>query len=208
LSLSSSESVRDALPRGLTIVNPEFLSYRSSYGISRSNIVPRRLPSCRPRRSRRSFECCRTAKSCRLARPSPAASTCASWRPAIATSRRWWARGLFRADLLARISGFVVWLPPLRDRREDLGILIAALLKRQLADRAGEISFSCDAARALLLYPWPFNVRELEKWLATSMVLSGGHRIELEHLPVRVDARQEAPRAAANTGTNTLVRAH
>ncbi len=118
------------------------------------------------------------------------------------------ARGLFRADLLARISGFVVWLPPLRDRREDLGILIAALLKRQLADRAGEISFSCDAARALLLYPWPLNVRELEKWLATSVVLSGGHRIELEHLPVRVDARQEAPRPTANAGTDTVVRAH
>src|SRR6266852_6634237 len=50
------------------------------------------------------------------------------------------ARGLFRADLLARISGFAVWLPPLRERREDMGILIAALLNRQLGDRAAEIS--------------------------------------------------------------------
>jgi len=107
------------------------------------------------------------------------------------------ARGLFRADLLARISGFSVWLPPVSERREDLGILIGALLKRQLAERASEISFSCDAARALLLYNWPLNVRELEKWLAASVVLSGGHRIELEHLPGRAHCGQETSRAAS-----------
>ena len=115
------------------------------------------------------------------------------------------ARGLFRADLLARISGFVVWLPPLRDRREDLGILIAALLKRQLADRAGEISFSCDAARALLLYPWPLNVRELEKWLAASVVLSGGHRIELEHLPGRCHGGPEISGGASKPGSDAVL---
>src|SRR5229473_294762 len=107
------------------------------------------------------------------------------------------AQGLFRADLLARISGFLVWLPPVRERREDLGILIAAILKRQLADRAGEISFSCDAARALLLYHWPLNVRELEKWLAASIVLSGGHRIEVEHLPIRAQGGVEAPKTGS-----------
>ena len=107
------------------------------------------------------------------------------------------ARGLFRADLLARISGFSVWLPPVSERREDLGILIGALLKRQLAERASEISFSCDAARALLLYNWPLNVRELEKWLAASVVLSGGHRIELEHLPGRAHCGQETSGAAS-----------
>jgi len=113
------------------------------------------------------------------------------------------ARGLFRTDLLARISGFVVWLPPVRDRREDLGILTAAILKRQLGDRAGEITFSTDAARALLLNQWPLNIRELEKWLAASAVLAGGHRIELEHLPGRVNARQEVVGASpAQRGTD------
>ncbi len=107
------------------------------------------------------------------------------------------SRGQFRADLLARISGFVAWLPPVRHRREDLGILIGTLLKRQLADRTGEVSFSCDAMRALLLYNWPLNVRELEKWLAASLVLSGGQRIELDHLPVRVNTRQEVPGTTA-----------
>ena len=118
------------------------------------------------------------------------------------------ALGLFRADLLARISGFAVWLPPVRERREDLGILIAAILKRQLADRAGEISFSCDAARALLLYHWPLNVRELEKWLAASIVLSGGHRIEVEHLPIRAQGGPETPKAdSPKPGPDSVLRA-
>jgi len=113
------------------------------------------------------------------------------------------ARGLFRTDLMARISGFVVWLPPVRERREDLGILTAAILKRQLGDRAGEITFSTDAARALLLYQWPLNIRELEKSLATSAVLAGGHRIELEHLRGRVNARPEVVGASpAQMGTD------
>ncbi len=107
------------------------------------------------------------------------------------------ARGLFRKDLLARIAGFMLWMPPVRERREDLGILIGALLKRQLADQAGAISFSCDAARALLLYHWPLNIRELEKWLAASTVLSGGHRIELEHLPGRVNGRPQVSEAVS-----------
>jgi len=115
------------------------------------------------------------------------------------------ARGLFRTDLLSRISGFVVWLPPVRERREDLGILTAAILKRQLGDRAGEITFSTDAARALLLYQWPLNIRELENGLHASAVLAGGHRIELEHLPDRVSAGPQVVAAsAAQIGTEAL----
>jgi transcriptional regulator with GAF, ATPase, and Fis domain len=114
-------------------------------------------------------------------------------------------RGVFRADLLARISGFVVWLPPVRERREDLGILIGALIQRQLGDRAGQVSFSGDAARALLLYHWPLNVRELEKWLAASIVLSGGHRIELEHLPAHARGGQEMPAPASPKPASEVV---
>ncbi|WP_437995109.1 sigma 54-interacting transcriptional regulator [Sorangium sp. So ce185] len=92
-------------------------------------------------------------------------------------------RGDFRGDLFARLSGFVLELPPLRKRREDLGLLIAALLRRAAPDRAGEISLSCEAARVLLLREWRLNVRELEKCLATAIVLAGSGRVELGHLP-------------------------
>lgn len=85
----------------------------------------------------------------------------------------------FRADLLARLSGFTVRLPSLRERLEDLGILIAALLARH-ADPSATISV--DAMRVLLRHNWPLNVRELEHCLRAALALSPS-RIEIEHLP-------------------------
>jgi DNA-binding NtrC family response regulator len=103
------------------------------------------------------------------------------------------SRGLFRDDLHARLNGFVVRLPPLRERREDLGLLIAALLPRVAAGGAERVSFTSAAARALFAYRWPQNVRELEKCLGAAVVLAGGGEIDLEHLP---ETLRESPAAA------------
>ena len=103
------------------------------------------------------------------------------------------ASGEFRADLLARIAGFTVRMPPLRWRREDLGILIAALLRRIAPDRAARVQLSGEAARALLRYRWPLNIRELEKCLTAAVVLAGDGPIELAHLPEAVRAALAAP---------------
>lgn len=94
----------------------------------------------------------------------------------------------FREDLLARISGITVRLPPLRERREDLGLLIASLLERLAADKAGGVSFKRKAALAMLRYAWPLNVRELEKSLESAVVLARGDPIDLQHLPQAVRA--------------------
>ena len=98
------------------------------------------------------------------------------------------ARGEFRADLYARISGFTVELPPLRERREDLGLLVGTLLQRHLPERAESVAFTSEAARALFRYPWPLNVRELEKALSTAVVLAGENPVEPSHLPTAVAA--------------------
>ena len=95
----------------------------------------------------------------------------------------------FRADLLARLSGHVCALPPLRERREDLALLVPSLLSRA---NAPDIGFSADAARALLRHEWPLNIRELEKCLAAAALLAAGGEIDLEHLPVSL----RAPKAA------------
>jgi sigma-54 dependent transcriptional regulator, acetoin dehydrogenase operon transcriptional activator AcoR len=92
------------------------------------------------------------------------------------------ADGRFRQDLYARLSGFEIVLPPLHDRREDLGTLIAAILPR-LVERPERITLHRAAARALLRYPWPLNIRELEQALRSAVALADTGEIRLDHLP-------------------------
>ena len=103
------------------------------------------------------------------------------------------ARDQFRRDLLGRISGFMVRLPPLRQRREDLGLLLAALIWRAVPDRPDAVRLHPDAARALVRHEWPLNVRELEAALQVATALAGDQPIRVEHLP---EAVRSAPRAA------------
>ncbi len=92
------------------------------------------------------------------------------------------AEGQFRLDLYARIAGHEIALPPLRERREDLGLLLRDLLARH-ADRPLGIAVS--ALRALALHDWPRNVRELEQAIAAAAKLAGD-TIEQANLPVSV----------------------
>ncbi len=103
------------------------------------------------------------------------------------------ASGRFREDLLARLSGFVMDLPPLRSRREDLGLLVAALLPRVAGAKARQLSFSMNAARAMLSHRWPLNVRELERALEAAAVLSPDGVIQREHLPPGVGGEPAPP---------------
>ncbi len=93
--------------------------------------------------------------------------------------------GTFRRDLLGRLSGLSLHLPPLEDRREDLGLLIAELLRRSAPTDAERLALSIDATRALFRYDWPLNIRELERGLSAAVALCSG-RIELEHLPAAI----------------------
>jgi sigma-54 dependent transcriptional regulator, acetoin dehydrogenase operon transcriptional activator AcoR len=117
------------------------------------------------------------------------------------------AAGTFRRDLLARLSGFVFQLPRLRERREDLGLLIRVLLHR-LAAVPGNISFSLDATRALLAYPWPLNVRELEKCLAAAIAQAPDGVIRAVHLhdAVRVGPSPHKPDDASVSSEAALER--
>ena len=116
------------------------------------------------------------------------------------------AEGTFRHDLFARLAGFRVAVPTLAERRTDLGILIGALHARMFpADHPG---FDIDAARLLLRYPWPLNVRELEQALATAQVLAGTEAIRAEHLPdtVRTGRPPGAPRPVVLNENDQKVR--
>jgi len=89
------------------------------------------------------------------------------------------ARGQFRADLWARLSGVVVRLPPLRARREDFGILFASLMRKLAPERIEDLSLTRDSARALLAHTWPLNVRELENLLRSGIGLMTGNVLDI-----------------------------
>jgi transcriptional regulator with PAS, ATPase and Fis domain len=72
------------------------------------------------------------------------------------------ATGGFREDLYGRLAGQIVRLPPLRERLEDLGLLLARLLARHATS---DVTIELDTARALVRHRWPRNVRELEMTL-------------------------------------------
>ena len=105
--------------------------------------------------------------------------------------------GAFRKDLLARLRGFAVHLPPLRDRREDVGRIVATLLERIVGDRAATIRFTRKAARRLFAHDWPMNVRELEQVLRAALVLCESGEIDVAHLPSAIGDRARPDSAPA-----------
>jgi transcriptional regulator with PAS, ATPase and Fis domain len=97
------------------------------------------------------------------------------------------ARGEFRSDLFARLAGLTFLLPPLRERREDIGALVAAFASKM------PIRLTPEAGRAILLYDWPLNVRELHRALEVAVALSDGEVIDVAHLPPAVAACASRP---------------
>jgi DNA-binding NtrC family response regulator len=81
---------------------------------------------------------------------------------------------LFRSDLFARLSGFVHIMTPLRERREDIGLLAAALLHKAGASDADSLRIPPETGLELIRHGWPLNVRELEQVLVRSHLLSSG----------------------------------
>jgi two-component system response regulator AtoC len=100
----------------------------------------------------------------------------------------------FREDLYYRLHVIEIHIPPLRDRREDMPILVQSFLERLAALGAGPVpAISAHVWRLLQAYAWPGNVRELEHVLEHAYVLSGGRTIEPDHLPAEI--RPERPRS-------------
>ncbi|MEZ4469051.1 MAG: sigma 54-interacting transcriptional regulator [bacterium] len=93
--------------------------------------------------------------------------------------------GSFRADLYARLAGWVIQVPPLRTRRGD----VLPLARATLARLRGPAHLTADAAEALLLAPWPFNVRGLEQAMTAAAVRAdGADAVDVGHLDAALAA--------------------
>jgi len=116
--------------------------------------------------------------------------------------------GSFRPDLFYRLNVVSVHLPSLRERRDDLALLIRHFTHLKSQDMGiQEKTFKAEAADALLRYPWPGNVRELENLIERLLVLSDGPTIALEDLPEpfrRSEANPTSMKEEVLTGRRTL----
>jgi two-component system response regulator PilR (NtrC family) len=95
--------------------------------------------------------------------------------------------GRFREDLFYRLNVIPVRIPSLKERKEDIPLLISYFIDRySSADKSNVITFSDDALEYLLTYDWPGNVRELENIVERLVILRGGNEIVPEDLPAKI----------------------
>jgi len=108
------------------------------------------------------------------------------------------AQGTFREDLFYRLNVIPVQLPPLRDRREDIPLLVQHFFQKLSADAGrGAVTVSQEALRRLMAYPWPGNVRQLENAVERALAFSQGRsQIDVQDLPPEVQ-NQPAPTDAS-----------
>jgi len=96
-------------------------------------------------------------------------------------------RGLFRSDLYFRLSTITIAIPPLRERKDDIPVLIFhAIGKFSEENKKEKLEVDQQAMDALVNYDWPGNVRELENVVERAFVLTSGPVISLKDLPRRL----------------------
>src|ERR1700685_3716114 len=101
--------------------------------------------------------------------------------------------GRFREDLFYRLNVITIELPPLRQRREDIPLLVQFFLKKYAEENDRPVRrITPEALRPLLSYSWPGNVRELENVIERAVVLSSGSDITIDLLPDNLLGRGSA----------------
>jgi two-component system, NtrC family, response regulator AtoC len=111
------------------------------------------------------------------------------------------AAGRFREDLYWRLNVVKLLLPSLRERREDIALIVDHFLERFNRELGLAVkSISPDARRLLTLYDWPGNVRELENAVCSAMIMCEDGQIRVKDLPPRIRGRAEEDRVGAGSG--------
>jgi DNA-binding NtrC family response regulator len=111
----------------------------------------------------------------------------------------------FREDLYYRLNVIELKLPPLRERREDIPLLVEAFLKKCGEVRGKEVKGVGEAALAMLMdYAWPGNVRELENVIERAVTLSRGDKISPDDLPAAVQGARGDRRVLDEAAERTL----
>jgi DNA-binding NtrC family response regulator len=100
------------------------------------------------------------------------------------------AAGTFREDLYFRLGAFVITVPPLRDRREDIPPMVNDFLKAAAARVKKDVkAVSAEAMTALMNYSWPGNVRELEHAIERAVIVANGSSVRVRELPPEISQK-------------------
>ena len=111
--------------------------------------------------------------------------------------------GNFREDLYYRLNVVHIEVPPLRERKEDIGLLIASFLDTfNKEDDKDVTGFSPSARKALMSYSWPGNIRELRNTVESCVVLARGKVIDVEDLPPQITEEKSASTVDIKIGTS------
>lgn len=112
---------------------------------------------------------------------------------------------LFREDLYYRINVFPIYLPPLRERKDDIMLLADYFLEKIAAENNKNISrISTPAIEMLTRYHWPGNIRELENCIERAVLLCDGDVIRSEHLPPSLQMIKKTETVAGNSLIDTI----
>ena len=115
-------------------------------------------------------------------------------RDQLGARRGWWRTGTFREDLYYRLNVIPIELPPLRDRRDDIPLLVKHFLEKFAPEPPMHVSQG--AMRALMAYHWPGNVRQLENAVERAVALGAGRQeIDVADLPPEVQATPQSTSA-------------
>ena len=99
------------------------------------------------------------------------------WPPPTATWPPWWKSAQFRADLYYRLNVFPITVPPLRDRREDIPLLVRYFVQQNARRMNRRIAtIPAETMEALARYHWPGNIRELANFIERAVIVSPGRR--------------------------------
>jgi PAS domain S-box-containing protein len=109
-------------------------------------------------------------------------------------------RGAFREDLFYRISVFPVHMPPLRQRKGDIPLLLDHFLKKTQMEVQKPAYFSREALDIMVNYPWPGNVRELQSAIRFAIVRCRGRMIQPENLPMELKMWKETRSSLGSSG--------
>ena len=117
--------------------------------------------------------------------------------------------GRFRDDLFYRLNVITIRIPALRDRKEDIPILINYFLKKNQEKLGLQVcGLNNDAIKAMVDYSWPGNIRELENCIERAMILTEGNKITLSSLPKVIQKSENIPKQLQIEANDLSIKSH